>query len=299
MKKYLRYSAFLLAAFAFLLTNCSKEVGPNHLPNVPALTRTPIPLFTVDPSSDLFINVPSEFKVKFSIGLYFPDDVKAKPESLDIVVARNHDYNYADIKTLKGDITTFPTEVNLTGNDLATIFGMPIDSIKGGDSYEIRVDFKMPDGTVIHGFPNGTSAIDASSDVKNFPGSTTSLLYNAVCPIDVNNFLGDMVVEDKFFWGDKYPVTVTLYAPNVLKVSGINTVPTEYILINLNPDTFVATVDDRVIDPAPPFFAYHNLSASGSGTIDACRTIIDLTLDWEVSEGSFGSGPGFSLHKPD
>lgn len=295
MKKYLRYSTFALAVFTILLTNCSKDVGPQHLPNVPEITRTPIPLFTVDPSSDLFINVPSDFHVKFSIDVYFPDDVKTKPKSCNIVVARNHQYDYADIKTLKADITTFPGEVEMTGSDLASIFGIPIDSIKGGDSYEVRADFVMADGTVFHGFADGTGVVDASSDIKNFPGSTTSLLYNAVCPIDINAFLGEMMVTDDYFWEDSYEVIVTEEAPNVLKVSGINQTASEYILINLDPNTFVATVDKRVIDPAPPYFSYTNLTADGSGTIDACRTIISLTLDWNVDQGGFGAG-SFSLH---
>lgn len=291
MKNYFRYSFFALAGL-MLLTNCNKAVGPDHLPNVPDITRTPIPLFTPDDSLDFVIQKPAEFHAAFTIDLYFPKD--AQPASCDIDVAMDGDYT--NIKKLKTGITTFPTKVDVTGDDLAKLFGIKTTDIVPGDKFELRATFTLKDGTVLNGFADGIAAIGASADIKNFPGSSTDLTYNAVCPLDIGAYLGAATVDDQFFWGDSYPVTVTQPSPGVLKVTGINQVPSESVMININDKTFAATVASQVIDPAPPFFSYTNLNMAGSGTVNACDTSINLTINWTVDQGGFGSGP-FTIHK--
>lgn len=267
-------------------------MGPNHLPNLPVLTRSPIPLFTPDTAFDAVIQEPADFHAAFTIALYFPDD--AQPASCDIDVAMNGDYT--KIEKLKTGITTFPTQVDVTGDELAQLFGIDINDIKPGDQFELRATFKLKDGTVLNGFANDISAVDASSDIKNFPGAETSITYNAVCPLDITAFLGTATVVDNFFWEDTYPVTVTEPSPGVLKVVGLNQTSNESVLINVNLKTFVATIPSQIIDPAPPFFSYTNLSMAGSGTVDACNNVITVNVSWNVDQGGFGSGP-FVLKK--
>src|SRR6185437_5579561 len=242
MKNYLKYSIVLLTGFAFLLASCKKEVGPNHLPNLPELTRSPIPLFTPDTAFDAVIQEPVDFHAAFTIALYFPDDVQ--PVSCDIDVAMDGDYT--KIEKLKTGITTFPMQIDVTGDDLAQLFGIDVNDIKPGDKFELRATFKLKDGTVLNGFANDIGAAETSSDIKNFPGSQTSITYNAVCPLDISTFLGSATVVDNFFWEDTYPVTVTEPSPGVLKVTGINQVPGESVLIDVNSKTFIATIASQV-----------------------------------------------------
>ncbi len=292
MKNYLKYLLILLTGFVFVLTSCKKEVGPNALPNLPELTRSPIPLFTPDTALDAVIQQPQDFHAAFTLGLYFPNDVQ--PASADIDVAMNGDYT--NIKKLKTGITTFPSKIDVTGDDLANIFGINVGDIQPGDKFELRATFIMKDGTVLNGFANGTDAVEASTDVKNFPGSQTSITYNAVCPLDITAFLGSATVVDNYFWGDTYPVTVTQPSPGVLKVTGINQTPDESVLINIDSKAFIATVPSQIIDPAPWFFSYTNLTMTGSGTVDACNNVINMSITWTVDQGSFGGG-SFILQK--
>lgn len=287
MKNYLKYSIILLTGFAFLLASCKKEVGPNHLPNLPELTRSPIPLFTPDTAFDAVIQQPADFHAAFTIALYFPDDVQ--PASCDIDVAMDGDYT--KIEKLKTGITTFPTKVDVTGDDLAKLFGIDVNDIKPGDKFELRATFTLKDGTVLNGFANDIAAVPTSSDINNFPGAMTSITYNAVCPLDITAFLGAATVVDNFFWGDTYPVTVTEPSPGVLKVTGVNQEPNESVLVNINDKTFIATVPSQIIDPAPSFFSYTNLTMAGTGTVDACNNVITVNIAWSVDQGSFGAGP--------
>lgn len=294
MKNYLKYSIVLLTGFAFLLASCKKEVGPNHLPNLPELTRSPIPLFTPDTTFDAVIQEPQDFHAAFTIALYFPDDVQ--PASCDIDVAMDGDYS--NIRKLKTGITTFPTKIDVAGDDLATLFGIDINAIKPGDKFELRATYKLKDGTLLNGFANDINAADASSDVKNFPGAQTSITYNAVCPFDITAFLGNATVVDTYFWEDTYPVTVTEPSPGVLKVTGVNQQPNVSVLIYINDKTFVATVPSEIIDKDVSSYVgpYTNLTMDGSGTVDACNNLITLNIAWSVAQGSFGSGP-FVLKK--
>jgi hypothetical protein len=293
MKNYFKYSFLTLLGLAFFLVNCNKAVGPDHLPNLPQLTRAPIPLFTPDTSLDQVIQQPQDFHAAFTISLYFPDDVQ--PASCDIDVAMNGDYT--NIKKLKTGITKFPTQVDVTGDDLAALFGIATSDIKPGYKFELRASFTLKDGTVLPGFANGIDAADASSDVKNFPGSNTTITYPAVCPLDLSAFVGEATVNDTYFWGGSYPVTVTQPSPGVLKVTGVNETPAESMLIYINNKTFAANVPSQMIDANPPFFSYTGLTVSGSGTVNSCENVITLTLGWTVDQGSFGSGPSFVLSK--
>jgi hypothetical protein len=293
MKNYFKYSLLTLLGLAFFLVNCNKQVGPDHLPNLPQLTRAPIPLFTPDTSLDQVIQQPQDFHASFTLSLYFPDDVQ--PASCDIDVAMNGDYT--NIKKLKTGITSFPAKVDVTGDDLAKLFGIATSDIKPGYKFELRATFTLKDGTVLPGFANGIDAVDASSDVKNFPGSNTTITYNAVCPLDISAFLGDATVNDPYFWEGSYPVKVTEPSPGVLKVTGINETPTTFVLIHINDKTFAATVPSQVIDPAPAYATpYTNLTMTGGGTVNSCDNVITLDITWTVDQGSFLHGP-FILSK--
>ncbi|HRO46199.1 hypothetical protein [Agriterribacter sp.] len=287
----------VLALPLLLLTSCKKEYGPDKIPNFPVMDIAPVPKFALDPAGDLVIQQPEDFKSKFTLDLYFPDDQKTVPQSADVSIVMNN--NYKDIRKFKTGVTTFPATFDITGADLANLFNIAIEEIVPGYKFEIRADFTLKDGTVIPGFvalpdksspAKSSSPITASSDVNNWPDSKTNIIYNAVCPLEIENFVGSFTANDPYFWEDSYPVTITLEEPNVLKVTGLNQTPSESMKIKIDFKSFIATVDKQIIDPAPWFFSYTNLAVQGTGTVDACNNVINLTLTWTVDQGSFGSG---------
>ncbi|HRN55167.1 MAG TPA: hypothetical protein PLL71_01875 [Agriterribacter sp.] len=295
-KTYINAILTTLVLPLLLLTGCKKEYGPDKIPNFPVMDIAPVPKFTLDPAGDLVIQQPEDFKGKFTLDLYFPDDQKTIPQSADISVVMNN--NYKDIRKFKTGITSFPSTIDVTGADLANLFGINVEDIVPGFKFEIRADFNMTDGSVIPGFVTlnsgdpvkGSSPNTASSDVNNWPDSKTNIIFNAVCPLEIENFVGTLTAEDPYFWEDTYPVTVTLEGTDVLKVAGLNQTPSESMKIKIDFKSFIATVEKQIIDPAPWFFSYTNLAVQGTGTVDACNTVINLTLTWTVDQGSFGSG---------
>lgn len=294
----------LLAALTLpwvLFTGCKKEYGPDKIPNFPVMDVAPVPKFTVDPSSDLVIIEPEEFKTKFTLDLYFPDDEVSRPQSADISIVMNNDYK--SIKKVKTGITSFPTTMELTGPELAELFNIDISEIIPGTKFELRADFTMDDGRMIPGFvyldkgnaTKGSSPSTASSDVNNWPDSKTNIIYNAVCPIEIDNFVGDVSIDDPYFYEGEYEATMTLEGDYLLRFTGLNENPESTFLIKIDPKGFTATVEKQVVEPT--IWGYTNLAVQGSGSVDACNNVISLTLTWTVDQGSFGSGD-FILQMP-
>src|SRR5688572_5581156 len=118
MKKIIIYSLSLFSVVV-LFTACRKDENGK----LPELTRFPVPLVIKVAGSQQVISAldPNAFSGKFSVGLYFPND--APPKKFDVVVIKNDDKT--NVKVLKTDVTTFPSELTVTGPQLATLFGAP------------------------------------------------------------------------------------------------------------------------------------------------------------------------------
>lgn len=304
MKNIIKSFALITISLPLIFLNgCSKEYGPDKIPNFPKMDVAPVPKFTVDAAGDQVIQEPQDFKGKFTLDLYFPEDARTLPKSADVSVARNR--NYSNLKKIETNIQSFPATIEVTGPELASLFGIDITEIVPGDRFEFRADFTMSDGRTIPGFlflnnKEKETANTASSDINGWPDSKTNVVFNAVCPLDLDNFVGDMTVEDPFFWEDSYPVTVELEGDDILIIKGINQIPEDQIKIKINRKNFTATVSKQLIHPGrPPFFddwgfpndaEYANLNVEGSGTLDGCNNTISLDLKWTVDAGSFGTG---------
>src|SRR5689334_2305884 len=198
---------FLLMLLAF---GCSKSDNAK----LPSLERVPVPLITVDETKDVLIQDPATFKGQFAVDLYFKDDVK--PKKMDIVVARNGNYN--NVKVLKADVTSYPTIIQITGPQLAALFGIPVTDIGPGDEYEIGANITLQSGRVIPMFsPTG---LGYGTGITNLPNASVQATYRAVCPLELSSFVGAATIEDPDFWGSTYPVTVSLEGTDVLKITG-------------------------------------------------------------------------------
>jgi hypothetical protein len=260
-----------------LVAGCRKSDNPK-LPN---LERVPVPKYTVDETMDVLIQEPDKFRGKFTVDLYFKDDVK--PKSMDIVVARNEDYG--NVKVFKSNVTTFPVTYEVTGQELATLFGIPLTDIKPGDIFEFGSNMTLQSGKVVPMFsPVG---IGYGTGITNLPDASVLATYRAVCPLDINNFVGSATIEDPKFLEATYPVTVSLEGADVLKITGFAADAASVLRVKITNRTQTAAIASQIF--AADFFGYHNARAVGTGVVDACNNKIAMNLAFSVDEGSFGS----------
>jgi hypothetical protein len=271
--KRLIISSFLLALF---FASCRKEDNPK----LPDLTRVPVPLITKDASGDDVISGqdPDNFTGKFIVDMFFEIDVK--PEKVDVVVIKNG--NKTNVRTIQANVTTFPSTIEVTGAQLATLFGEPVVA---GNNFEIGADITIG-GQTFQAFPVVGESYGAG--VAAQPGSSTSIVYVALCGFDKAAFNGNYTVAQDD-WADFAVGDLVVVKPGV----GANQISvTAYpspafgtnrkaMILDVDPVTFVVTVPEQVIGDytgAPP-----NATVRGTGTVNPCGDNITLTLTINVA----------------
>ncbi|MBS0026183.1 hypothetical protein ACTJJ0_07410 [Chitinophaga sp. 22321] len=150
------------------ITGCKKDQNPK-LPS--DMKKGAIPLVKIDAgSNDSIFNV-ATFQGKFSVGLYFAND--ERPKKMDVVVIFNGDKT--KVKTLKADVTTYPTSITVTAEQLAALFGITVGNLKTGDVFKIGADVYMNSGLVVPIFnPFGNSY---TAEVNSYAGSSLNVTY--------------------------------------------------------------------------------------------------------------------------
>ena len=265
-----------------ILNACRKDDNPK----LPDIMRVPVPLLQLTENSTLIIEDDDDkanFKSAFNVKLYFPDD--AKPAKYDIVVAKNGDYS--NVKVYAANLTELPGAVEITTPKLAELFGLTMDGLTRGMYFEVRASFTLANGTVVPAFSVGGEAY--STDLKNLPGSSLSLKYQIVCPLDINIFTGQLTVEDPGMWEGTYPVTVTLEAGNKLRVTGWFEDAANSFIMEYDPVNRTINIPYQVFRPGAYLFGYHDWGIEGKGEIDACNNTISFDFETTVAEGSFGT----------
>jgi hypothetical protein len=285
MKRILSLTILVFAGM-LLFNACKKDENPR----IPALERVPLPYLTKDTSADVLIQDPATFKGKFSVDVFFKSDVK--PKKMDVVVILNDDVT--NIKTLKADITAFPTAIDVTANDLAGLFGKTAADIQTGDAFTVGANITTNDGFVVPAFRNDSAEANSyGGDAQNYDGASLTIQYKKVCPLDVNGLVGSFTMDDPQFWGGAYPVTTTL-SGNELTLHNWIEVPTAMLKMTINEKTQTVTVAKQLT--LADGYGYHNWTTVGTGDIDACSNSITLKLTNTVDEGSFGTAT-MTMHK--
>lgn len=264
-----------------LLTWLAASCNPDGKGNLPDLERVPIPKITVAANSDVLIQEPTAFKGKFTVDMLFPEDIA--PRQVDVVVARNGDYGVT--KVLQANVTSFPTTVDVDAAKLAQLFGLDITKVIPGDYFEIGATVITQSGFTVPAFTKTYNQY--SADVANFPGSSLRIKYPVVCPLDMDDFVGEFTIYDPNFWEGNYPVTVTREGENVLAIKGFVEDPEAVIKVTVDPKTTKIAVPSQVF--AASFIGYTNGKVAGTGEINACANSITLNLAYSVDQGSFGS----------
>ena len=286
MKKNLLY---ILVAVA-VLAGCDKNDGP--VPNDVNLVRVPGVTVTIDPASDKVISpiTPAGFKGKMSIDLLFPNE---KPQSVDVVVMRNR--NPADVKLFKAAISSFPTTVDVTGQQLIDLFGQPIT---GGANFTFGVDIHLANGQTIIGFPSA-GAVPYASGVNNVvttikPGATTQVEYLMPCPYDPNLYEGDFVVV-RDTWADTNPGDVITFTKidathfSFIYPTAVDPIP---IIVKVDPATNTPSIALQIIGtawvyddtPPPPTV---KTTPGPANLVDPCSKTISLNVTWTEGTGSY------------
>ena len=282
MKKIIIFSLYFFSV-ATLFTACRKDDNGK----MPELSTAPLPLVVKVAGTDLVINAvtPDAFSGKFRVGLYYPND--APPKKFDVVVIKND--NRANVKVIQADVTTFPTELPVTGTQLAALFGSPIVL---GDKFDIGVDITTYTGAKFEAFPVTGAAYAAGIAAQ--PGASTFVRYEAVCQYKSDAYQGAFeVVSDE--WGDYGPgdiiqlslVDATHFS---FKYAAAGALP---IVVTVNPITNAVTVPKQVYGTGyPPGWPYGNISVesvvSQDNFVAPCAGTFSVRLKHTVAAGSFG-----------
>lgn len=289
----------MLAVGITVFYACRKNDNPK-LPD--GVSKRQVPQLTQDNTKDLLIqsdNLP-DFKTAFNVALYFPTG--DQPKTTDVVVAMNGRYN--NVKVAQGGITSLPAVVSLTGTQLMQLFGLSANALTPGDYFEVTTNFTMNDGTQIHGFGDTVTLSNGKkqyippygADVLGSAGLIRLLTYTKVCPLTVKTYLGGMTVDDPGVTEGTYPVTVSVNADStVFTFTGWAGMAGVAMKANFSRPGYQFTIAKQKI--ADLFQGYHNLTVSGTGTINPCDTTIIFNVTTEVDEGSFGNNETI-LSKP-
>lgn len=283
MKKIIIFSLYIFSVAA-LFTACTKD----RFEKLPELTRFPVPLVVKVAGSTQVISAldPDAFTGKFSVDRYFPND--APPKKYDVVVMKNNDKS--NVKLLKADVTTFPTEITITGQELENLFNAPIVL---GDKFDIGVNVTTYTGAMYEAFP--VTGASYAAGIAAQPGASTFVRYEAVCQYMPESFHGAFeVVTDE--WGD-YAAGETIQVTMIdathfsFKYKADDATP---IVVTVNAVTNAVTVPKQVygIGYGGASWPYGNISAESVPSVDnfvaPCSGTFSVILKHTVAAGSFG-----------
>lgn len=287
MKKSIIYS-FLAVMVLFA---CRKSDNPK----MPELTRVPVPKITATATSDLAIDVagnPATFKAIFNVDMLFPE--ADKPQKLDVVVRKN---GAGAVKVIKTDVSTYPTTIQVTGQQLIDLFG----PIALGDFFEFATDIYLTSGQKIEAFP--ATGVQFSGGTANIPTSSPKLRFTAICKYDPNIYQGNfVVVEDEwadFSAGDIIALT-KIDATHFSWVDPFarNPVP---VVVTVNTGNNAVTITKQQVGTSwvyssnPATYPNPTIKTTGPNNfVSPCEKTVTMALDYGVggvNGGTFGGGP--------
>lgn len=254
------YSILGLVAILFLsLTSCEEETLDlqKNVGVVPSVTGINPATFDSNNKTTTYI--------RFTVGI---PDGQAAPSEVIIVASYNNDGAKKQVAT----VTTFPSTIDVTLQQVATALGKTLAQINAGDVINMQVL------TVVGGKTYQSSAAFNAAVVCAYSPTLVTGAYRAVSA----------------GWAVDGPVTITVDAADQYKlyVSGLpeldgmvgNVGP---LVMNVNPINFAVTAPRTVLGSV--FFQYTNVAYQGSGTLNTCNGTYTMSFTITVDQGSFGS----------
>jgi hypothetical protein len=264
---------------AILMTGCRKDDNPK----VPDLTKVPVPLLTLDESSDTKISGldPASFQAKFTVDVYFKNG--EQPKQLDLVVVKNGDA--ANAKTVLANITSWPVEYSVTGQQLIDLFGENIDL---GDAFEFSTDVTTQSGLKVAAFPLAGGTPFAPG-IYNMPGSSPLLRFAAPCPFDAEAYKGDFFVvrddwQDYTEENEDIAVTVIDATHMSFKYKADNALP---IIMEVDPLTNAITIVKQKYGSYGGDDYFAESIPGDDSAVDPCTTSISVNIHHSTAAGTF------------
>lgn len=253
---------------------------------MPEVTKTSLPLITLDPTSDVLIQG-GILNGKFNVDMYYKD----YPSDSRIVIAMNG--NYSNLKVLTSSVKTFPSAQTVNDAKLVSLFGLT--TINAGDYFEVGLDVQNQDGTWYPAF--NALGVSYGTGPVNLPGSSPIITFKAVCALDINDFVATANLTDAAdaFYGGTYATPIQKFDATTLLVKNFAGFSGDLKLI-VNLKTHAVTVPKQVFGAdcsvwGASYAKYTNPAAEGKGTLDACNRKIKVTLTYTVDQGGFGTYP--------
>ncbi|MBL4676352.1 MAG: hypothetical protein JKY70_09145, partial [Mucilaginibacter sp.] len=281
---------YSLSAILLFTVSCRKSDNPK----LEGVQRVPLPQLTVDVTGDQVIksDAPDAFAGKFTVGLYYPDDVK--PKKIDVVVMKNGDR--ANVKTVQTDITTFPTTATFTGVQIKSLFGV---SAALGDSYTLGANITTNDGKLYPAFsPAAVDDSQTNPGISSLVGSSPTITYGSLCGFHMSDYgaIGSnvpfTVVTDQ--WADYAKgSTISVHIIDETHLSFVYGVTNNIkpIIIEIDPANNKTSVAKQVYGNYGDGLDFSAVSVAGSADnqVLPCQTVVGVRLSHTSSAGSYGS----------
>ena len=276
--KYPIIFSFLLGAL--FMAGCRKDDNPK----VPDFEKVPIPLITVAEGFGDIIPVsdPASFNSSLIVDTYFK--FGEMPKQYDLVVIKNGDKS--NQKVIQSGITTFPTTVAITGQQLADLFGStPVLD----DEFIIGADVVTADGRTYNAFP--PEGITYAPGVNDLPGSSPQISFITAnfCIYDPAAYTaGDYeVIADE--WGFTTPgdiITVTKIDDTHFSFQFDAVDNPQPIVMVIDPVTNQVTVEPTMygsFDYGTGDGPLKNTTQTAEGSeVDPCETTFELFLTQDI-----------------
>jgi hypothetical protein len=271
-------SIILSVIVAFLsIAGCRKSDNPK----VPDLARVPLPLFTLDSTSETKIpgTNSASFKGSFNVDVYFKQG--DMPKKFDIVVIKNGDKS--TVKTIQADVSTFPTHIDVTGQQLIDLFGAPIAL---GDVFTVGADVTTADGLKYAAFPLGGTTF--APGIGNQPGTNSQLSFAAPCLFVAADYVGDYtVVRDDwadYVEGEDIAVNVIDDTHLSFKYKADGALP---IIMVVDPLTNSVTIAKQVYGSyGGDVYSAESIPGDAS-SVDPCTVSISVNIHHSTAGGTF------------
>lgn len=196
-------------------------------------------------------------------------------------------------KVVMDDIKEFPKEITLDLANVYSQFGLDAPSL--GETVYFTANAVLKDGYVVYGWNEYSGFNNKAFTGWEVDGRAYSynVRYAVVCPLVLDDFVGDLMVTDNsvFYEGAEYPVTGVKISDTELELVGF--FEDSSLRLTIDPTLHTITVAKQVLYPS--FQGYTNFYVVGSGTIDACNGIISFSGTCGVDQGIFDSSANWKV----
>ena len=286
MRNTYKYFLILVGLTVFLFSSCEDEDAIK----LPEITKGAIPYFAKVEPSDQNIDVLNKglFLTKYSIQ-FGEEEGNDLVQSATLVAS----YNGGTPTEFPGKISSFPTEFEISTDDILNSFGITLDDINKGDQMIFGVNLLMKDGQVLPAF-SATGNFGYSPTLRATERNNIYFTVNVVCAYDPAFVTGSYNAKDDR-WDIDADITIDIdpndpYRVWVTGLAAANglTGDKEPLEMIIDPNTFEVSVKKQAIASDVPPTTYKDFSYEGTGMLNTCNGTYQMNFKISVNVGSYG-----------